>query len=506
MRTLFIFLHDLISGDARSQLTKPAATMSMPSRMQFAVILLAVCGQATASMTYNLYLDGILSPKVTSLYLRGDGESAEPVPDTLLKDLSSQVMGELVNVYNVTALKMITEMSTSDSPGVEDECVVASDDISCQQIGGCGKCVLQYGSKEGGMQLDMSVRLHENNDIIDVRTEVTLTAPTSAVARETLTRMVPKVEDKLGCNGSSIWSIQHQPSMLETMASTSNLVETVVTNQEDKDRRAASIDELILGNALMKNRTRLDYVSATSKKPRHLEVWSFEDVKFIQSVKSLFIDGYLATTSAPAGIAHAEALVHPAMVAHPSPKRALVISLAPNAIVKEVLKYKSIEHVTVVGSDVDAVKLVEKHMPSFNDCSFLGPDDSQSCMESAAVKLVKEDLYTWLDAKRELPESFDVMFVDVPIGKHEWLSLEMYKKLKGLTARDSAFVVSSGSSPSLFDVNTETVLSPRENLIRQAARNVEYGGLNAYTLLYDEVRSLEATTVLPEYCTRLILS
>jgi spermidine synthase len=80
-------------------------------------------------------------------------------------------------------------------------------------------------------------------------------------------------------------------------------------------------------------------------------MWSYEDVNFREPVKALFNNGYLATTTSPSGIAHAEALVHPAMVAHPLPVRALLISVTPNAIVREVLNHKCINHVVVLGSD-----------------------------------------------------------------------------------------------------------------------------------------------------------
>jgi len=468
--------------------------------MRFATIALLGFGQATASSTtFTFYLDGILSAKATSLYLRGDGESAEPVQPTLLKDLSSDIMEELVHIYNVTAMDMITER-LSTSKDLKDQCVVAKDDISCQQLGGCGKCVLQCGSKEGDMGIDMALHLHQNKENIAIRTEVTLTAPTSAVARETLTRMVPSVEDKIGCNSSSIWSIQHQPSIFETLNPDWNTIDSVTAMQEDKDRRAASVEETILGNPMMKSRTRLQYSTAedasspTSNKIRQLEVWSYEDAKYHLPVKSLFVDGYLAATTASAGIAHAEALVHPAMVAHPLPARALVISLAPNAIIKEILKYKSIEHVSVLGSDTVATEMISKYMPSFNDCSFLSPQDSANCMTSSKVEVIKTDLQAWLQYVS--PDTFDVVYVDVPIGKQEWLSVDVHKDLRHFLGLNSVVVVNSGSSPSLFEVNTETLFSPREGLIRQAAKRESRGGLGYDVFVYDEVSFIVGRRIL----------
>lgn len=270
-------------------------------------------------------------------------------------------------------------------------------------------------------------------------------------------------------------------------------IDSVTTAQQDKDLRTGSVEEIILSRQSLKNRTRLEYSvvkHASEPQMRLLEVWLNEDVNFHEPTKSLFIDGYLASTTSPSGIAHSEALVHPTMVAHPSPSRALVMSLTPNTIVKEVLKYKSIEHVSVVGSDLKATELISKHMPVMSDCHFLPNEDSVNCMASKKVHLVRGDVRAWLNRMGGLLEKFDVIYVDVPVGDNDWLSVDFYKALLRVSAEETIIVVSSGSSPTLFEVNTETELSPRENLIRQAERRELRGGLSRDILVYDEVKPL----------------
>jgi spermidine synthase len=107
-------------------------------------------------------------------------------------------------------------------------------------------------------------------------------------------------------------------------------------------------------------------------------------------------------------------------------------------------------------------------------------------MESAAVEIIEEDVQAWLEHKSK-SALFDIILVDVPIGEHHWLSVEMYGKLP-YRLEDAITVVSSGSAPSLFDIDTETVLSPREMLIRQGARPTANGGFGVNILVYDEVR------------------
>jgi hypothetical protein len=328
-----------------------------------------------------------------------------------------------------------------------------------------------------GAVAQMATHFQSENDAVTMRAEVTLTAGTN-VAREALIQLVPGIDRKIGCI-TSVWSIQRRASMLEM-----NSVDSVIAAQDYKDRQAASIEELILNNPLMKNRTRL---VSTISDSRSLEVWSYDDVNSKEPVKALFINGYISATTASAGAAHAEALVHPALVAHPSPKRVLVISLSPVPIVMETLKYKSVEHVSIVGWDARAIDLIETYMPSINDCSFL-LEESPSCMKSAAAEVIKEDVHAWLEHKSR-SELFDVILVDVPEGEQNWLSVDMHNKLGDLVqSRDAIAVVSSGSAPSLFDIDTATVLSPRETFLRQGARSKDNGGFNVYIHVYDEVR------------------
>jgi hypothetical protein len=454
----------------------------------FISFLLLYAFEAKASSTYNLYFDGILLPdagnRLAGQEVDANDSDCATLPPTFLTELSTNFMNDIIHFYNTVQLNMTSE-STEELSG-SAECLVAQDDILCRTTAVRGSCVAQHLSESDDMEVNVLIRLQKSKEGTTLRCEVMMTAPTTDLARETLIRMVPRASLKLrSSTNDMVWSIQHQPSFTEAKESFLGGEDSVIADQERKDCRAASIDELILGNAWMKNRTRLGHASSTS---HLLDVWSYEDVKFLTPVKSLFVDGYLAATTSPSGVAHAEALVHPAMIAHPSPTRALIISLTPNAIVKEVLKYKSINHVSVVGLDDVATNLIEKHMPNQCECGFMGPKEPSNCMQCTAVKVVKESLNSWLFSQEE---SFDVVFVDVPIGNHEWLSTDMYDRLLGklMSEEEAIIVVSSGSMPSLFEVDTETILSPRESLIRHVSRESKFGGLDASTLLYDEVSS-----------------
>lgn len=57
-----------------------------------------------------------------------------------------------------------------------------------------------------------------------------------------------------------------------------NSVDSVTTEQEREDRQAASLEQLILSNALMKSRKRLS--STMSGASLSLEVWSYDDMNW----------------------------------------------------------------------------------------------------------------------------------------------------------------------------------------------------------------------------------
>ena len=161
-----------------------------------------------------------------------------------------------------------------------------------------------------------------------------------------------------------------------------------------------------------------------------------------------------------------------------------IISQTPSALVREVLKHKSVERVTLVGTDMTALDMVKRNMPVQNDCTFLETDDSD-CMSQAAVEIVNQNAKEWLSScEKDVNENedsstcyYDVILVDVPIGTREWLSPDLYYDLQWLCKEDSVIVVSSGSYPRLSDVTGDAGTNARDMLLYQASRKEAHGGI-----------------------------
>jgi spermidine synthase len=116
----------------------------------------------------------------------------------------------------------------------------------------------------------------------------------------------------------------------------------------------------------------------------------------------LFLNGNLQFHSRDEYRYH-EALVHPAMAAHGAPKRVLVLGGGDGMAVREVLKYPSVEHVTMVELDAHMTRLF-----SLNPA--LVALNAQA-LRSPKLAVVNTDAYTWLEQGQD---TFDVIVVDFP--------------------------------------------------------------------------------------------
>lgn len=116
----------------------------------------------------------------------------------------------------------------------------------------------------------------------------------------------------------------------------------------------------------------------------------------------LFLNGNLQFHSRDEHRYH-EALVHPAMAAHGAPKQVLVLGGGDGMAVREVLKYASVEQVTLVELDPHMTQL-------FSSAPMLRALNADA-LRSPKLRIVNEDAFGWLEKN---PGHFDVIVVDFP--------------------------------------------------------------------------------------------
>jgi spermidine synthase len=115
--------------------------------------------------------------------------------------------------------------------------------------------------------------------------------------------------------------------------------------------------------------------------------------------KCLVLDGRIQSSQGDEFIYH-EALVHPGLLAHPGPRRALVIGGGEGATVREILRHPSIEHCLMVDIDGEVVDECRKHLPEMHQGAF---DDPRT-------RVLHEDARAHLE---RTGERFDLIVVDL---------------------------------------------------------------------------------------------
>lgn len=140
--------------------------------------------------------------------------------------------------------------------------------------------------------------------------------------------------------------------------------------------------------------------------------------ELVSPERALFMNGVLQSTKSHDREYH-ESLVHPAMLAHPNPVHVAVIGGGEGSVVREFLKFKSVQSITMIEIDPVIVEISRKYLPTMNDCSDI-VGVAENCFDDERLNLVIEDAATWFmdrygeGATKESPvEKFDVIIIDI---------------------------------------------------------------------------------------------
>jgi spermidine synthase len=152
----------------------------------------------------------------------------------------------------------------------------------------------------------------------------------------------------------------------------------------------------------------------------------------------LFLNGNLQFSSTDEYRYH-EALVHPAMLLSNNPKRVLVLGGGDGLALREILKYPSVERVTLVDLDPEMTKLSNSFplLAKLNQNSFNDP----------RVSVINEDAFIWLEKTGE--PLYDAAIVDFPdpntfaLGK--LYTTRFYRLLKSRLTESAGVSVQSTS-------------------------------------------------------------
>ncbi|MDQ6758327.1 MAG: polyamine aminopropyltransferase [Acidobacteriota bacterium] len=116
----------------------------------------------------------------------------------------------------------------------------------------------------------------------------------------------------------------------------------------------------------------------------------------------LFLNSHLQFSSRDEYRYH-EALVHPALAALPGARRVLVLGGGDGLAVRELLKYPSVESITLVDLDPEMTGLFSTH-PTLSGLN-------QHSLTAARTHVINADAFPWLD---KVQDQFDLAVVDFP--------------------------------------------------------------------------------------------
>lgn len=153
--------------------------------------------------------------------------------------------------------------------------------------------------------------------------------------------------------------------------------------------------------------------------------------------RALILDNLIQSTEADEHYYH-EMLVHPAMVAHPNPRRVLILGGGEGATLREVLKHRTVERAVTVDIDQEVVELCREYLPAMHAGSWSDP----------RAVLVIEDGKKFVEEARE---KFDVVIMDLtdPYGPEISKALytrEFFGKVKDVLSDDGIVVTQAGNA------------------------------------------------------------
>lgn len=157
-----------------------------------------------------------------------------------------------------------------------------------------------------------------------------------------------------------------------------------------------------------------------------------------KNTTKLYLNGNLQFSSADEYRYH-EALVHPGLSRLKDPKKILILGGGDGFAVREVLKYPTIESITLVDLDSSVTSL-------FKSADFLKNLNNHS-LSSSKLHVINTDAFTWL--KKNERDQYDFIIIDFPdpsnfsVGK--LYTNSFYKEIKRALLPNGAFVVQSTS-------------------------------------------------------------
>jgi len=208
--------------------------------------------------------------------------------------------------------------------------------------------------------------------------------------------------------------------------------------------------------------------------------------------KLLFLDG-VNQSSLRGKTEYHEALVHPAMIAHPNPKRVAIVGGGEGATLREALVHNTVELVKMVEIDGELVDMCREYLPEYSDCSDIEGSDADSCFDDSRAEVTFEDAFAWFmdnfveadSVKKE--DTFDVIIMDaLDPEKMVQIAATLYQdnlfvdSLFNALSEDGAFVVQLGQSDDSTSPGEDEAQSKHKFQMMEALKEAGFKSMHIY--------------------------
>jgi len=151
----------------------------------------------------------------------------------------------------------------------------------------------------------------------------------------------------------------------------------------------------------------------------------------------LVLDNKIQSTERDEFIYH-EALVQPAMIAHPSPESVFIAGGGEGATLREALRHKTVKRAVMVEIDDQVTALSKKYLPKHSHGAF----------EDSRTELHHVDARNYLEKSKD---KFDIIIIDLPDPIEEGpayllYTQEFYRMVSERLTKDGLMAVQAGSA------------------------------------------------------------
>ncbi|MCX7774827.1 MAG: polyamine aminopropyltransferase [Spirochaetaceae bacterium] len=166
----------------------------------------------------------------------------------------------------------------------------------------------------------------------------------------------------------------------------------------------------------------------------------WQDIELAESPefgKVLLLDG-ITQVALKGEERYHETLVVPAMLAHPSPRRVLILGGGDGGVLREVLAFKTVEKAIMVDLDPAVIEFSRQYLPEINAGAF----------EDPRAEIAPGDGRRYVEQCRDA--SFDVVIMDMtdPFGPSEMLyTREFFQQVRRILDGDIGVFAMHGESP-----------------------------------------------------------